>query len=145
MQKTVTSMFPSAMAVLVMFAAIGLVGNRPASAQELPAGSSGVPINTISASNVLPSPVLVDFATPRFSTPLFRAKYEIFGRPTLSPVNFTPTAEEDACRIIIATLLSKNGPNGGWCWLVTTDCGDQYQKGDCWYTESLSESRNSSH
>ena len=145
MQITVTRLFPSAMAVLIMSAAICLVGNRPAIAQESPAGSSHAPTDATPGPKVLPSPVLVDSATPRLSTPLFQSKQEIFGRPTLSPVNFTPAAEEDACRIIEATLLYKNGPNGGWCWLVTTDCGDQYQKGDCWYTESLSENRNSSH
>ena len=84
--------------------------------------------------------MLVDSATPRLSTPVFQAKPVIFDRPILSPV-----AEKDACRVVEATLLSKNGPNGGWRWLVTTDCGDQYQKGQCWYTESLSENRNSSH
>jgi hypothetical protein len=89
--------------------------------------------------------MLVDSVTPGLSTPMFQTREEILGRPILSRGNVTPAAEEDACRIIVATLLYKNGPNGGWCWLVTTDCGDQYQKGDCWYTESLSENRNSSH
>jgi hypothetical protein len=145
MQITVKRLFSSAMAVLVMSAAIGLVANRPASAQESLAGSSRVPTVATVGTKVLPSPVVRDSATPGLSTPLFQAKREVFGQPILSREYATPVAEEDACRIIVATLLSKNGPNGGWCWLVTTDCGDQYQKGDCWYTESLSQNRNSSH
>jgi hypothetical protein len=79
------------------------------------------------------------------ATPMFQASRQSFGRSILSPESSTPVAEENACRIIEATLLYTNGPNGGWCWLVATDCGDQYQKGDCWYTESLSETRKASH
>jgi len=145
MQSTVKRLFCSLMAVLVMSTAIGIIGNSPAAAQELPATASRVPAKTMADPKGLPSPALVDSVKPGLSTPMFQTRHEIFGRPMLSPGNFSPVAEEDACRIIVATLLSKNGPNGGWCWLVTTDCGDQYQKGDCWYTESLSESRNSSH
>ena len=144
MQITVR-LFPSAVAVLVMSAAIGLVGNRAAFGQESPAGSSPVPTDATAGPRVLPSPVLVDSATPRLSTAMIQAKQEVLGRPNFSREIPTPVAEEYACRIIEATLLYKNGPNGGWCWLVATDCGDQYQKGDCWYTESLSQNRNSSH
>ena len=145
MQSTVKRLFRSPMAVLVMSTAIGIIGNSPAAAQELPATASRVPAKTMADPKGLPSPALVDSVKPGLSTPMFQTRHEIFGRPMLSPGNFSPVADEDACRIIVATLLSKNGPNGGWCWLVTTDCGDQYQKGDCWYTESLSEKRNSSH
>jgi hypothetical protein len=145
MQSTVKRLFRAPMAVLVMSTAIGIIGNSPAPAQEQPAIASRVPTKTMADPKGLPSPVLVDSVTPGLSMPMPQTRQEIFGRLILSPGNFTPAAEEDACRIIVATLLSKNGPNGGWCWLVTTDCGDQYQKGDCWYTESVSENRNSSH
>jgi hypothetical protein len=145
MQSTVKRLFCSLMAVLVMSTAIGIAGNSPAPAQEPLATASRVPTKTMVDPKGLPSPVLVDSVTPGLSTPMFQTKQEIFRGPILSPSKFTPAAEEEACRIIVATLLSKNGPNGGWCWLVTTDCGDQYQKGDCWYTESLYENRNSGH
>ena len=145
MQSTVKRLFRSPIAVLLVSTAIGVMGNSPAPAQELLATASRVPTKTMADPKGLPSPVLVDSVTPGLSMQMFQTRQEIFGRPILSLGNFTPATEEDACRIIVATLLSKNGPNGGWCWLVTTDCGDQYQKGDCWYTESLSESRNSSH
>ena len=145
MQSTVKRLFRSPIAVLLVSTAIGIIGNSPSPAQELPATASRVPTKTMADPKGLPNPILVDSVTPGLSTPMFQTKRDIFGRPILSPGKFTPAAEEDACRIIVATLLSKNGPNGGWCWLVTTDCGDQYQKGDCWYTESLSENRNSSH
>ena len=125
MQSTVKRLFRSPMAVLVMSTAIGIIGNSPASAQELPATASRVPAKTMADPKGLPSPALVDSVKPGLSTPMFQTRHEIFGRPMLSPGNFSPVAEEDACRIIVATLLSKNGPNGGWCWLVTTDCGDQ--------------------
>ena len=140
MQSIVKRLFRSPMTVLMMSAVIGLESDSPAAARELTATASRVPTKTLVDPKGLHRPVLVDSATP-----MFQARRQSFGQPTLSPENRTPVAEEDACRIIEATLLYKNGPNGGWCWLVATDCGDQYQKGDCWYTESLSETRESSH
>jgi len=49
--------------------------------------------------------------------------------------NFSPVPNTDACQVVTATLITRHGPNDGWCWLLTTACGDQYYKGDCWYTE----------
>ena len=115
MQSTVKRLFRSPMAVLVMSTAIGIIGNSLAPAQELPTTASRVPTKTMADPKGLPSPVLVDSVTPGLSTPMFQTRQEIFGRPILSPGNFTPAAEEDACRIIEATLLYTNGPKWGEC------------------------------
>lgn len=75
--------------------------------------ASRVPTKNMADPKGLPSPVLVDSVTPRVSAPMFQTRQEIFGRPILSPGNFTPAAEEEACKIIEATQLYTNGPNGG--------------------------------
>ena len=139
MQCTVKpSLFPP-MAVVVISTAIGLLSSSPAHAQQLPAGASAVPTDS-AARRVSPIPVWTDSAT--LSAWVSHAEPKTVGRATRGRATFSSTAEEQACRIVEATLISTNGPDhGGWCWLVTTDCGDQYQKGDCWYTDSISENR----
>src|SRR5690242_11550469 len=47
------------------------------------------------------------------------------------------TEEPERCQFVRAELIDTHGPNGGWCWRITTKC-DQYLKGDCWYTEETS-------
>ncbi len=49
--------------------------------------------------------------------------------PTLA----TPVANRSGCKFVQAELIDRHGPNGGWCWRITTQC-DQYLQGDCWYT-----------
>lgn len=46
-----------------------------------------------------------------------------------------PSEPVPQCRIVRAQLIDRNGPNGGWCWRVWTDCGEVYLKGDCRVTE----------
>jgi hypothetical protein len=94
---------------------IGIIGNSPAPAQALLAIASSVPTKNMTDPKGLPSPVLLFSVTPELSTPMFQTRQEIFGRPILSPGNFTLAAEEDACRIIEATLLYTNGPKWGEC------------------------------
>ena len=141
MQCTVKRLLFPPTAVVVISTAIGLLSSPPALAQQLPAGPNAVATNT-AAPQFSPIPVWTDSATLTVPAGVFQARPKTSGRSTHGQENFSPIAEEQACRIIEATLVGTNGPDhGGWCWLVTTDCGDQYQKGDCWYTDSLSENR----
>jgi hypothetical protein len=114
MQSSVTQLFHSPITVLLMSAVIGLVSISLAAAQEWTTAASRVPTKALVDQKVLPGPVLVDSATPRS-----QARPQSFGRPILGPENPTPVSEENACRIIEATLLYKNGPNGG---LVLAGC-----------------------
>ena len=132
MQKAVKRFPRASVALFSLASTMFLLGWRPAMAQQ--------PARDTTA----PSPPLSATKTPLARTlgsAMSACQISVTGA---SPKYSTTVAEQQACRIVEATLISKNGPNGGWCWLVTTDCGDQYQKGDCWYTESAA-SRESAH
>ena len=130
MQKAVKKCPRVAVAVFSLASTMLLLGWRPALAQE-PSSRPTAANQPISASKAPPAPA---------SDAACQSRSEPASRINLTPKYSVMAAEEDACRIIVATLITKNGPNGGWCWLVTTDCGDQYYKGDCWYTESAAAS-----
>ena len=49
------------------------------------------------------------------------------------PAHASPVASRKGCKFVQAELIDRHGPNGGWCWRITTEC-DQYLQGDCWYT-----------
>ena len=135
MQKAVKKCPRAAVAVFSLASTMLLLGWRPAVAQE-PSNTATAPNRLISASNAPSAPTVLTGGAISSPNSACQAKSEQASRISPSPQYSTTAAEQQACRIIEATLISKNGPNGGWCWLVTTDCGDQYQKGDCWYTES---------
>ena len=126
----------AAVAVFSFASAMFLLGWRPAIAQPQ-LNATTTRSQPISASKAPGAPTKPTSETIGSPNSVCQATFEHVGRTDLSPKYSTNAPEEQACRIIEATLISRNGPNGGWCWLVTTDCGDQYQKGDCWYTESL--------
>ena len=135
MQKAVKKCTRAAVAVFSLASTMFLLGWRPALAQE-PSSSSTALNRPISASKAPPVSTLMTAGAIGSPMAACQTRLERIGLTGASPKYSTTVAEQQACRIIEATLISKNGPNGGWCWLVTTDCGDQYQKGDCWYTES---------
>jgi hypothetical protein len=135
--QTVRRCFGSPMAILVVSAAVGLIRDAPAANRELPAAAPAVSTARAETTD-LTRPVLLETATPQIFTSMFMTKLKGIDRPMFNPDYVIP-AGEGPCGIIAATLLYKDGPNGGWCWLITTECGDQYPKGDCWYTDPISE------
>ena len=136
MQKTVKKCPRAAVAVYSLASAMFLLGWRAAIAQPALGDTtpSGGPVSASKAPTVSTRVTAQTIGSPNSAD---QVRLEQVSRTSFSPRYSARVAEEDACRIIEATLISRNGPNGGWCWLVATDCGDQYQKGDCWYTESV--------
>jgi hypothetical protein len=135
MLTNVGKLFRPPMAIFALWVTFNIFPTF-AVAQEL---SKGTPSCTLPAeartARFLPIATPEDSATPKSSATRNQHRLEGNRAYVSSLRNFSPVPNTEACQVVEATLITRNGPNGGWCWLLTTACGDQYYKGDCWYTE----------
>ena len=121
------------MAILALWA-INMFATSAALAQELSSGTPSVPSVHASAEPSRPIAALAGSPTQRPCAAKNQRWMERSSLYVSTLRDFTPMTR-DGCQFRRAELLGTDGPNGGWCWRITTDC-DQYLQGDCWYTSA---------
>ena len=122
------------MAILALWATINMFATSAALAQELSSGTPSVPSVHASAEPSRPIAALAGSPTQRPCAAKNQRWMERSSLYVSTLRDFTPMTR-DGCQFRRAELLGTDGPNGGWCWRITTDC-DQYLQGDCWYTSA---------
>ena len=135
MLTNVSKLFRPPMAIFALWVTLNIFPTF-AVAQELSKGTpSCTPPAEARTARSLPIAAPEDSATPSSSATRNQHRLEGSCAYVSSLRNFSPVPNTEACQVVEATLITRHGPNDGWCWLLTTACGDQYYKGDCWYTE----------
>ena len=134
MLTTVSRLVRPQMAILALWATINMFATSEALAKELSVVMPSAPSVHSSAELTRPIAALAGSATHSSCAAEDQRWMERSSLYVSTLRDFTPMTR-DGCQFRRAELLGTDGPNGGWCWRITTDC-DQYLQGDCWYTSA---------
>jgi len=134
MLNTVSRLVRPQMAILALWATINMFATSEALAKELSVVMPSAPSVHSSAEPTRPIAALADSTIPSPCVAKSQRRTERRSSYVYTTQDFTPMTR-DGCQFRRAELLGTDGPNGGWCWRITTAC-DQYLQGDCWYTSA---------
>ena len=134
MLSTISRLVRPPMAILALWATINMFAPSAALAQEVSSGTPSAPSVHASAEPIRPIAALADSTIPSPCVAKSQRRTERRSSYVYTTQDFTPMTR-DGCQFRRAELLGTDGPNGGWCWRITTEC-DQYLQGDCWYTSA---------
>jgi hypothetical protein len=134
MLNTVSRLVRPQMAILALWATINMFATSEALAKELSVVMPSAPSVHSSAELTRPIAALADSTIPSPCVAKSQRRTERRSSYVYTTQDFTPMTR-DGCQFRRAELLGTDGPNGGWCWRITTEC-DQYLQGDCWYTSA---------
>ena len=121
-------------AFLALWATINMFASSAALAKEPSVETPSAPSVHASAEPTQPIAALADSTIPSPCAAKSQRRTERRSPYVYTAQDFTPMTR-DGCQFRRAELLGTDGPNGGWCWRITTAC-DQYLQGDCWYTSA---------
>ena len=122
------------LAFLALWATSNMFATSGAFAQEPSGRTASAPSVHASAEPFRPIAALADSTIPSPCAAKSQRRMERRSSYVYTAKDFTPMTR-DGCQFRRAELLGTDGPNGGWCWRITTAC-DQYLQGDCWYTSA---------
>ena len=134
MLTTISRLVRPPMAMLALWATINMFATSAALAQELSVETPSAPSVHAAAEPTRPIVALADSTIPSPCVAKSQRRTERRNSYVYATQDFTPMTR-DGCQFRRAELLGTDGPNGGWCWRITTEC-DQYLQGDCWYTSA---------
>ena len=122
------------LAFLALWATINMFTTSAALAKEPSVETPRAPSVHANAEPTRPMAAPADSRIPSLCVAKSQRRTERPSSYVYTTQDFTPMTR-DGCQFKRAELLGTDGPNGGWCWRITTDC-DQYLQGDCWYTSA---------